>query len=67
MPTNGSDFTVELNTFNATRFIQRNSDHVRMDDDNGYVLDPGEFIISQTVETVRLSPRLAARIEDRSK
>jgi dCTP deaminase len=67
VPTNGGDFTVELDTFNSSRFIERNSRRVDMDDTSGHVIEPGGFIIGHTVETVRLSPRLAGRIEGRSR
>lgn len=67
IPTNGDDFTVDLNTFSATRFIQNYSERLEMEDPHGYVIPPGGFIIGRTVETVRLSPRLAARIEGRSR
>ena len=61
------DFTVELGTFNATRFVDRNSKRITMQGSSGYVIRPGEFIIGKTVETVRLSPRLAGRVEGRSR
>ena len=67
VPQNGSDFTVELDTFNATRFVEQHSKRKLMQGSSGHVLKPGDFIIGKTVETVGLSPRLAGRVEGRSR
>ena len=67
VPENDSGFTVEIETLNATRFVSQHSERIEMKGSAGYVIGPGEFIIGQTVETVKLSPRLAGRVEGRSR
>ena len=61
------DFTVELDTFNVSRFVNQHSKRKKMQSSSGHVLKPGDFIIGKTVETVGLSPRLAGRVEGLSR
>lgn len=60
------DVTVELATFRPGRFIARNFTQVSITD-NGYELLPKQFVLGQTVETIKLGNRLIGMIEGRSR
>lgn len=71
--------SIDLRLGDTLRFAKRNegfvdpklpvdehwSDEFLMEDD-GTVINPGDFVLGSTVETVTLSPRLAARVEGKS-
>lgn len=60
------DFAVELETYQPSRFVSRNFKEVDIAQ-VGYVLSPGEFVLGQTVETVKLGNRLLGKLEGRSR
>ena len=56
---------VKLKDFRG--YIEETTDRIDIAARGGYVLSPGDFILGQTAERVRLSRRLSGRVEGRSR
>jgi dCTP deaminase len=64
-------FTYDLRRGGIAAFLAENSEHKQIDPKGGFVLEPNQFTLGQTLEEVELpldrgQPILAARIEGRS-
>lgn len=55
----------QLNDFN--RYIEEISQRIDIAERGGIDISPGDFILGETVERVRLSKRLSGRVEGRSR
>lgn len=49
------------------RYMAEHTDHTNIANTGGFLLKPGDFIITETLERVRLSRLLSARVEGRSR
>ena len=71
IPQEGKPFTFDLRRGGLAPFLAAICDHVKVDSDGGYSLQPKKFVLGRTVEKIHLPikesrPVYAARVEGRS-
>lgn len=58
---------VDIVNLDVTAYLNESADRINITERGGYDLSPGDFILGQTAERIRLSRRLSGRVEGRSR